>query len=43
MANTFSQIYIQVVFAVEARQYLIASRHKDELQKYTSGIISERG
>lgn len=40
MANTYSQIYIQVVFAVEARQHLIRSEHKEELQKYITGIVS---
>lgn len=43
MANTYSQIYIQVVFAVEARQYLIQPKFKEELQKYITGITSERG
>ena len=42
MANTYSQIYIQVVFAVEARQYLIQSRFKEELHRYMTGIIKER-
>ncbi len=40
MANTYSQIYIQVVFAVEGRQNLIAPQHNDELQKYITGILS---
>ena len=40
MANTCTQIYIQVVFAVEGRQSLIASEHNDELQKYITGIVS---
>ena len=43
MANTYSQIYIQVVFAVEARQCLIRSERKEELQKYITGIVTERG
>ena len=42
MANTYSQIYIQVVFAVEARQCLIRTEFKEELQKYMTGIITER-
>src|SRR6516164_7242057 len=42
MANTYSQIYIQVVFAVEARQNLIRSEFKEELQKYMTGIITKR-
>ena len=40
MANTYSQIYIQVVFAVEGRQNLIDSIHNDELQKYIAGIVT---
>jgi hypothetical protein len=33
MANTYTQIYIQIVFAVEGRQNLIEPRHNEELQK----------
>ncbi len=40
MANTYTQIYIQVVFAVEGRQSLIAPGHNDELQKYITGIVT---
>lgn len=40
MANTYTQIYIHVVFAVEGRQYLIPAKHNDELQKYVTGIVS---
>ena len=40
MANTFSQIYIHVVFAVEGRQNLIQPEHNNELQKYLTGIVS---
>ena len=40
MANTYSQIYIQIVFAVEGRQNLIDPKHSDELQKYMAGIVS---
>ena len=39
MANTYTQIYLHVVFAVEGRQNLIASEHNDELQKYVTGIV----
>ncbi len=42
MANTYSQIYIQVVFAVKGRQNLIAEKHREELQKFITGIISKR-
>ena len=43
MAGTYSQIYIQVVFAVSDRKNLISSEWKDELHKYISGIISNKG
>lgn len=40
MANTYSQIYIQIVFAVEGRQNLIDPKHNDDLQKYITGIVT---
>ena len=40
MANTYSQIYIQIVFAVEGRQNLIDPKHNDDLQKYMTGIVT---
>jgi putative transposase len=40
MANTYTQIYLHVVFAVEGRQSLIAAEHNDELQKYITGIVT---
>lgn len=39
MAGTFSQIYIQIVFAVKGRRNLISRDWKDELYKYIAGII----
>lgn len=43
MAGTFSQIYIQVVFAVKGRENLIHSSWEEELYKYISGIITNKG
>jgi len=40
MANTYTQIYIHVVFAVKGRQNLILKAHKDELYKYITGIVT---
>ena len=42
MANTYSQIYIQVVFAVQGRPNVIPEQNKEELHKYMSGIVRER-
>jgi REP element-mobilizing transposase RayT len=39
MAGTYSQIYIQVVFAVKGRENLIGQSWKDELYKYIAGIV----
>jgi putative transposase len=39
MSGTFSQIYIQVVFAVKGRENLIHKEWKDDLHKYIAGII----
>ncbi len=39
MANTFTQIYIQLIFAVQDRTSLIQTKWKDELYKYITGII----
>jgi REP element-mobilizing transposase RayT len=43
MANTYSQLYIQVVFAVKGRQNLISNIWKDELFKYITGIVTNEG
>jgi REP element-mobilizing transposase RayT len=43
MAGTFSQVYIQIVFAVRRRQNLIQAKWKDDLYKYISGIIKNKG
>jgi putative transposase len=42
MANTYSQIYIQVVFAVYGRENLIKPEWKDEIYKYISGIVKNK-
>ena len=43
MPGTFSQIYIQIVFAVKGRENIIAKQWKEELNKYISGIITNKG
>jgi putative transposase len=43
MANTYTQIYIQIVFAVQQRQNLIRPERKEELQKYMTGIVTRQG
>nr|WP_315263203.1 IS200/IS605 family transposase [uncultured Flavobacterium sp.] len=41
--STYSQIYIQVVFAVKNRQALIADSWEEELYKYITGIVQNKG
>ena len=43
MAGTYSQIYIQIVFAVQGRQNLLQKEWRDEVFKYMSGIIKNKG
>ena len=42
MPNTYSQIYIQIVFAVKDRLNLIPSQYREELHKYITGIVQNR-
>ena len=42
MPSTFSQIYIQVIFAVKGRNSLIHSSWEEELYKYITGIIRNK-
>mgnify|MGYP001376879949 FL=1 len=42
MANTYSQIYIQIVFAVKGRENLIKKANREELHKFITGIVSNR-
>ena len=42
MANTYTKLYIQIVFAVKGRASLIREEFRDELQKYITGIIQNK-
>lgn len=42
MANTYTRIYLQLVFSPRGRKNAIPVKHKEELQKYTTGIIQNR-
>lgn len=41
--STYSQIYIQLVFVVKGRESLILNNWEDELYKYITGIITNKG
>ena len=42
MADTYTQLYVHVIFAVKGRQSFIPKQHKDELHKYITGIIDSK-
>jgi len=43
MADTFSRIYVQIVFVVKGRRNLISEDWEDDLFKYITGIVKNKG
>ena len=42
MANTYTQLYTHIVFAVKGRQRLIPKQHKEALHQYITRIITNK-
>ena len=42
MANTYTQLYIQLVFAVQGRNSLIPKEYKEDLHRYITGVVQKR-
>ncbi|PYJ61625.1 MAG: IS200/IS605 family transposase [Verrucomicrobia bacterium] len=42
MANTYTQIYLHVVFAVSGCACVISCAHREELQKYITGMVTRQ-
>jgi len=42
MANTYTQIYVHIVFAVRNRETMISASWKERLHKYMTGIIQNK-
>ena len=42
MGDTYTQLYIQIVFAVKSRQGFIRESFRDELEKYMCGIMRKK-
>ena len=42
MSDTYTKIYIHIVFSVKGRQRLIPKQHKVELHQYIAGIINNK-
>ena len=43
MANTYTQLYIHIVFAVRGRENLIMPEQRVLIQRYMTGIVQQRG
>ncbi|AFH48959.1 Transposase [Ignavibacterium album JCM 16511] len=43
MPGTYSQIYIHIVFAVKGRENLLNKNLREEIFRYISGVIKEKG
>ena len=42
MADTYTQLYIQLVFSVQGRKSLIPKQYKEDVHKYITGIVQNR-
>lgn len=43
MANSYTKLYVQIVFAVKGREGLIACEWEDQLYQYITGIVRNKG
>lgn len=43
MANTFTQVHIQIVFSVRSRASLIKDEWREDLHRYITGIVQNKG
>ncbi|MFK7774919.1 MAG: transposase [Saprospiraceae bacterium] len=42
MANTFTQLYVQLVFAPKGREKIIPKQYKELVQKYVAGVVQDK-
>lgn len=43
MANTYTQLYVQLIFVVKFRQAMIATSWEDRLHQYIIAIVQNNG
>jgi len=43
MADTYTQLIIQIVFAVKGREGIVSEKYREPIEKYITGIITKRG
>ncbi len=42
MANTYTQLRVQLVFAVKGREKMIPKTHRIQVEKYVTGLVQKR-
>jgi REP element-mobilizing transposase RayT len=42
MPNTYTQLYVQIVFSVKNRKNKISEIHRDNIEKYICGVITNK-
>lgn len=42
MANTYTQLRVHIIFAVQERENLIPKEHKAAVEEYITGVVQER-
>jgi putative transposase len=43
MPNTYTQLYVQLIFAVKFRESMIDKAWKEDLNKYITGAVQNKG
>lgn len=43
MPNTYTRLYVQIVFAVKGRENLISGKIRERIEKYITGIVQNKG
>ena len=39
MANTYTQLYVQLIFSPKGREKMIPKQHKEDIHKYITGVV----
>ncbi len=42
MANTYTQIHVQLIFAVRGRRNAISEKYREQIEKYICGVIKNK-
>ena len=42
MANTYTQLRVQLIFAVKGREKVVPKKHRPQVEKYITGLIQKR-